>query len=151
MADANPRVVITGMGAISALGHTAAANWAAARDGMGGIEICQVDAGQGKWTSSAADSRNDFSQMRMLGFDVVRLVIHWEEVEPTPGVYDQRFIDRVSQIVDWAQEQGIYTLIDFHEDNYGDVPRTETDTLSHSSCGSRTRSRSKDAGASWPR
>jgi nodulation protein E len=43
---ANPRIVITGMGAVSALGHTAAANWAAARGGVGGIEIRQVDAGQ---------------------------------------------------------------------------------------------------------
>jgi endoglycosylceramidase len=88
--------------------------------------VCQVDAGKGEWTSSAPDSENDFSQMRALGFDVVRLVINWEEVEPTPGHYDQGFIDRVSQLVDWAQEQGIYTLVDFHEDNYGDVPRTST-------------------------
>jgi len=88
--------------------------------------VCQVDAGKGKWTSSAPNSENDFSQMRALGFDVVRLVINWEEVEPTPGHYDQQFIDRVSQLVDWAQEQGIYTLVDFHEDNYGDIPRTDT-------------------------
>jgi nodulation protein E len=43
--SAQSRIVITGLGAISALGHNAAANWAAARDGAGGIEIVQLDPG----------------------------------------------------------------------------------------------------------
>ena len=87
--------------------------------------LCQVDAGGGPWSSAAFDSRNDLSQMRALGFDVVRLAINWEEVEPTPGHYDQAFVARVGQVVDWAEEQGIYVLVDFHQDHYGDIPRTD--------------------------
>lgn len=85
--------------------------------------MCQVDAGGGPWTSSAPDSNNDLSQMRALGMNVVRLAITWEQVEPEPGRYDRLFVERVEQVVDWAEEQGIYVLVDFHQDNYGDIPR----------------------------
>ncbi len=85
--------------------------------------FCQVDAGKGPWTSSADDSLNDLSQMRALGFNVMRLVINWAQVEPEPGRYDAQFVARVEQIVGWAEEQGIYTLVDFHQDHYGDLDR----------------------------
>ena len=39
------RIVITGTGAISGLGHSVAANWAAARDGRGAITVRTVEAG----------------------------------------------------------------------------------------------------------
>ena len=40
-----PRIVVTGLGAVSALGGTAAANAAAARDGAGGIRLHDFDPG----------------------------------------------------------------------------------------------------------
>lgn len=40
------RAVVTGLGAVSALGHDVALNWAAARDGRGRIEIRELDAGK---------------------------------------------------------------------------------------------------------
>lgn len=85
--------------------------------------MCQVDAGGGPWSSAADDSRDDLSQMRALGWNFVRLAITWEQVEPEPGRYDQQFVERVAQVVRWAEEQGIYVLVDFHQDNYGDIPR----------------------------
>jgi nodulation protein E len=39
------RLVVTGLGAVSALGLTAEENWAAARDGRGGIAITELDPG----------------------------------------------------------------------------------------------------------
>lgn len=39
------RIVVTGLGAVSALGHDAASNWAAARDGRCGIAMTEFDAG----------------------------------------------------------------------------------------------------------
>lgn len=40
------RIVVTGLGAVSALGHDRDANWQAARDGRGGIKILPLDAGK---------------------------------------------------------------------------------------------------------
>jgi len=88
--------------------------------------LCQVDAGRGTWVSTDAGSLNDLAQMRALGFDVVRLCISWSLVEPEPGRYDTTYIERIAQVVGWAREQGIRVLVDFHEDQYGDVARTPT-------------------------
>src|SRR5271154_918534 len=48
MADkaAKTRIVVTGVGAVSALGHTVGENWAAARDGRGGIKKHALDPGK---------------------------------------------------------------------------------------------------------
>lgn len=61
---------------------------------------------------------SDFAQMRALGFNVVRLPVSWSLLEPTPGKYDATYVARVAQVVGWAKAQGIYTLIDMHEDSY---------------------------------
>src|SRR5271156_4214015 len=39
------RLVVTGLGAVSALGLTAEANWTAARDGQGGVAVHEFDTG----------------------------------------------------------------------------------------------------------
>src|SRR5581483_10140043 len=68
--------------------------------------------------SSAFDSRNDFAQMRALGFNVIRLTLSWSRLEPTPGHYDTTYLDRIAQVVSWAKQQRIYVLLDMHQDNY---------------------------------
>ncbi|GAC1597200.1 MAG: hypothetical protein NVS3B21_21580 [Acidimicrobiales bacterium] len=81
--------------------------------------VCEVDAGQPEFSqSTAADSRNDFAQMRALGFNVVRLTISWSQLEPQPGAYSTTYIDRIAQVVGWASEQGVRVLLDMHQDNY---------------------------------
>ena len=81
--------------------------------------VCEVQAGRPEYDQSdLAGSENDLAQMRGLGFDVIRLPVSWSQLEPTPGVYDQTYIDRIAQVVGWAGQQGIYVIIDMHEDNY---------------------------------
>ena len=81
--------------------------------------ICEVDAGRPAFDQSGAlNSRNDFAQMRALGFNVARLTLSWSELEPTPGAYSQTYVDRIAQIVGWASEQGVRVLLDMHQDNY---------------------------------
>jgi nodulation protein E len=56
------RIVVTGLGAVSALGLTADENWIAARDGDGGIKVHEFDAGphsSGPRTNPAALVRGD--------------------------------------------------------------------------------------------
>jgi endoglycosylceramidase len=81
--------------------------------------ICGVDAGKGRWAAdTSATGRNDFAQARALGFNIVRLCLSWSELEATPGVYDGAYVERVAQMVAWAREQGVYVILDLHEDLY---------------------------------
>ncbi|HEX2016262.1 MAG TPA: cellulase family glycosylhydrolase [Solirubrobacteraceae bacterium] len=58
----------------------------------------------------------DFAQMRPLGFNSIRLAISWSLLEPNPGAVDPVYVDRIAQVVDWARAQGIYVIIDLHQD-----------------------------------
>gem|GEM_PF-1031996 len=52
------------------------------------------------------------------GYNMVRLTIFWEAVEPEPGVYDQEYLDKIEEMVDEASKKGIYVLLDMHQDQY---------------------------------
>jgi endoglycosylceramidase len=81
--------------------------------------VCEVQAGLAEYAQSgSAGSENDLAQMRALGFNVIRLPVSWSQLEPSPGAYNATYIDRIAQVVSWAGQQGIYVLIDMHQDNY---------------------------------
>ena len=81
--------------------------------------LCEVQASKAAFAQSTAPaSGDDFAQMRALGFDVVRLVLNWSQLEPTPGTYSATYLARVAQVVGWARQQGIYVILDMHQDQY---------------------------------
>jgi endoglycosylceramidase len=81
--------------------------------------VCEVQAGLPEYEQSDSwSSQNDLAQMRGLGFNFIRLPVSWSQLEPTPGIYSSTYINRIAQVVQWAGEQGIYVLIDMHEDSY---------------------------------
>ena len=57
-----------------------------------------------------------FRQMRALGFDNLRLPVSWSLLEPTPGQLDRTYLERIAQVVGWAKAQGIWVVIDLHQD-----------------------------------
>ena len=75
--------------------------------------------GTGKWNQSSAPlSRNDLAEIRSLGFNAVRLAIGWSSLEPEPGKVDETYIERIAQVVEWAEEQDVWVFIDLHQDGY---------------------------------
>lgn len=50
------------------------------------------------------------------GFNFVRLGVMWEAVERSPGVYDDEYLAKVTDLVNSLGEAGIYTLVDAHQD-----------------------------------
>jgi endoglycosylceramidase len=62
--------------------------------------------------------RSDLAEMHALGFDVVRLALSWSLLEPEPGTYDRRYLERIAQVVGWASAEGIYVILDMHENAY---------------------------------
>lgn len=63
--------------------------------------------------------KRDFGQMEVLGLNSVRLVVNWSFLEPERGVYDEDYISKVKQAVEWARESGIYVILDMHQDAWG--------------------------------
>jgi len=58
----------------------------------------------------------DLPQMRPLGYNVVRLNLSWSLLEPQPSVIDATYLDRIAQVVGWARAQGVYVVLDMHQD-----------------------------------
>ncbi len=50
------------------------------------------------------------------GFDVVRLGVLYQGVEPRPGVIDHAYLTSLAATVAQLARRGVYTLLDFHQD-----------------------------------
>lgn len=61
---------------------------------------------------------SDFAAIRSWGMNCVRLGILWDGLEPQPGKIDEEYLDRIARIVGWAKAEGIYVILDMHQDLY---------------------------------
>ena len=52
------------------------------------------------------------------GFNVVRVGVIWSELEPEPGVFNTAYLDSIEQTVQTLGNNGIYSILDFHQDAY---------------------------------
>ncbi|WP_438483936.1 cellulase family glycosylhydrolase [Streptomyces sp. S186] len=59
------------------------------------------------------------AQLARDGFDLVRLNIQWEKVEPHRGRYDTGYLRYLDRVLDWADRYRILVLIDWHQDVFG--------------------------------
>ncbi|WP_228787114.1 endoglycoceramidase I [Nocardia terpenica] len=66
-------------------------------------------------------SDRDAKLLAQHGFDVVRLGVPFEALMPTRGAIDTALLDRVVQVVDTLAAQGIYTLLDDHQDGLSKI------------------------------
>jgi endoglycosylceramidase len=72
--------------------------------------------------------RSDFSAIRGLGMNVVRLIVHWSALEPARGTFDTKYVARIRRAVNWAKARGIYVVLDMHQDAWGEYiasPKSE--------------------------
>ena len=60
-----------------------------------------------------------FSQLKNLGFNIIRFLIAWEGVMPeSPEKIDREYLSYLRKIVEKAWEYDIYVLLDFHQDAF---------------------------------
>ncbi len=72
-----------------------------------------------EWQDSMLES------FRNQGYNIIRLGITWEAVEPEKGKYNDEYIEAVRKMLDKCLEYGMYAYIDMHQDLYsgwGDGP-----------------------------
>jgi len=72
------------------------------------------------------DSVELYKVLSGCGFNVIRLGVIWDGVEPEPGVYDEKYLDEIEKRVSWAADNGLYVMLDMHQDLYG-VSLSEND------------------------
>jgi endoglycosylceramidase len=58
----------------------------------------------------------DLQTLHDMGLNIVRLGHSWAGAEPVRGKYNQTFLDIMKKQTMLAEEQGIYVLVDVHQD-----------------------------------
>ena len=80
-----------------------------------GINVVQKSKAEGYVGKLSAA---DFATIRGWGMNCVRLGIFWDGLEPEPGRIDEAYLERIARLVGWAREQGLFVLLDMHQDLY---------------------------------
>jgi endoglycosylceramidase len=70
--------------------------------------------------SATGFGADDAAFLARNGFDVVRLGVIYGAVEPTPSSYDDAYLANIAAAVRTLGARGIYTLLDFHQDQYNE-------------------------------
>jgi endoglycosylceramidase len=63
---------------------------------------------------------DDVAFLAANGFDAMRVGVIWAAVEPQPGVYDDAYLDSITDTVRTLAAHGIVSLLDFHQDLYNE-------------------------------
>jgi len=58
----------------------------------------------------------DLENLRGWGFNVIRLHVAWEGVEPHKGVWNYTYIEKLREVVQKCNKYGIYVILDAHQD-----------------------------------
>lgn len=73
------------------------------------------------YPAAAGFGADDAAFLRSVGFNVVRVGVLWQAVEPKPGVYDDGYLKHIAKTVRMLGRHGIYSLLDFHQDMYNQI------------------------------
>ena len=55
------------------------------------------------------------------GFNFVRYLILWDAIEPQKGRFDETYLDKVEERVNWYTSRGMHVMLDMHQDLYSIV------------------------------
>ena len=72
-----------------------------------------------RWEQVVPLTAGDFDRIAALGFNSVRLLVHWSALEPRPGEFDQGYVARIKQALRWAASRELYVIVDMHQDAWG--------------------------------
>ncbi len=59
-----------------------------------------------------------FKKYHAHGFDIIRLAITWQNLEPHIEHYNEKYLQSIDRIFELAEKYGVYILLDMHQDIY---------------------------------
>lgn len=84
-----------------------------------GINLCDKgnnDDGRVKKSYAVDFDEALIKELAENGFNIVRLGMIWDAVEPEPYKYDEEYLDRVEKVANLCEKYGIYFYLDMHQD-----------------------------------
>ncbi|MFB7610315.1 cellulase family glycosylhydrolase [Streptomyces gardneri] len=67
----------------------------------------------------SAITEKHFRDMRAKGFNLARVLVFWDDLEPTPGRYSQAYLRKIERVLDWAARHDVKVVLDAHQDVFG--------------------------------
>ncbi len=64
--------------------------------------------------------KDDAAFLQRNGFNVVRLGVIYAGVEPSPGVYDDAYLNQIASTESVLAKHGVFSQLDFHQDMYNE-------------------------------
>ncbi len=61
---------------------------------------------------------DDMATFKSWGFNVIRLGIIWDGLEPEPGKYNEAYLQKIDEMIGWAADNNLYVFLDMHQDLY---------------------------------
>ena len=95
-----------------------------------GMNLCDKGyhvPGNERKTYDVPFDENLISKLSGYGFNIVRLGLTWDAVEPQPNQYDEKYLDKIQKVADLCEKYGIYFFLDMHQDLYGGTVDTPAD------------------------
>lgn len=80
-----------------------------------GISLINKNKGEGYLLDAGQEL---FAALRDWGFNVIRLGVIWDGLEPQPGVFDEGYLRGIDQRIAWAGHHGLHVFLDMHQDLY---------------------------------
>ncbi|MEB3020608.1 cellulase family glycosylhydrolase [[Mycobacterium] crassicus] len=113
---------LDGAPAVAPGGFSHVGNWITAGDGRVVIlhGFSEVNKSAPFYPAAGGFDDDDAAFLAANGFNVVRVGIIWEAVEPQPGVFDYNYLASINQTVQMLANHGIYSVLDMHQDLYGE-------------------------------
>ena len=66
-------------------------------------------------------SEDDLRAFHARGWNLIRMGFTWAKIEPSPGKYNEAYIDRIASLLDHCEQYGIYVFLDMHQDLFSAV------------------------------
>jgi endoglycosylceramidase len=60
----------------------------------------------------------EMATFKSWGFNVIRLGIIWDGLEPEPGQYNEEYLLKIDEMIQWAAANDLYVFLDMHQDLY---------------------------------
>ena len=60
----------------------------------------------------------EMTKFKSWGFNVIRLGIIWDGLEPEPGIYNEEYLSKIDEMIGWATDNDLYIMLDMHQDLY---------------------------------